>query len=123
MAPEQQLKLGEPVSLKSVEAARRRIVFVLLALFGTALLYGEGIITPAISVLGAVEGLEIAAPGLHGWIVPIAVVILAALFLVQRRGTAGVGAIFGPAMAVWFGTIAILGVPTGARSSRGAPQA
>ena len=96
-------------SHRTPDTARRRTVFVLLALFGTALLYGEGIITPAISVLGAVEGLEIAAPGLHGWIVPIAVVILAALFLVQRRGTAGVGAIFGPAMAVWFAAIGILG--------------
>ena len=94
-------------------AAKR---LVLLAVLGTAFFYCDALITPAISVLGAVEGLEIAAPGLHGWIVPIAVVILAALFLVQRRGTAGVGAIFGPAMAVWFGTIAILGAAELARN-------
>ena len=99
-------------------AAGRRTVFVLLALFGTALLYGEGIITPAISVLGAVEGLEIAAPGLHGWIVPIAVVILGALFLFQHRGTAGVGAVFGPAMAVWFVTIGALGAAELVRDPR-----
>ena len=101
---------------RTPETGRRRAVFVMLALFGTALLYGEGVITPAISVLGAVEGLEIAAPGLRGWIVPIAGGILAALFLFQRRGTAGVGAVFGPAMAVWFATIGALGAVEVVRS-------
>jgi len=79
-------------------------------LFGAALLYGDGIITPAISVLGAVEGLSIATPALSPWIVPIAVVIISALFAVQRRGTAGIGNIFGPITGVWFICIAVLGV-------------
>jgi KUP system potassium uptake protein len=79
-------------------------------LFGAALLYGDGIITPAISVLGAVEGLSLATPALQQWVVPIAVVIISALFAVQRHGTAGIGAIFGPLTAIWFVSITILGV-------------
>jgi KUP system potassium uptake protein len=81
-----------------------------LALFGAALLYGDGVITPAISVLGAVEGLEVAAPALGGHAAPLAVAILLALFALQRRGTARVGALFGPVMLAWFVTIAALGV-------------
>ena len=81
-----------------------------IGLFGAALLYGDGIITPAISVLGAVEGLSIATPALSRWIVPIAVVIISALFAVQRRGTAGIGNIFGPITGLWFICIAVLGV-------------
>jgi KUP system potassium uptake protein len=79
-------------------------------LFGAALLYGDGIITPAISVLGAVEGLTLATPALQPWVVPIAVIIISGLFAVQRRGTAGIGAIFGPVTAIWFICIAVLGV-------------
>jgi KUP system potassium uptake protein len=79
-------------------------------LFGAALLYGDGIITPAISVLGAVEGLSVATPALSDWVVPIAVVIISAVFAVQRHGTAGIGAIFGPLTAVWFVSIAVLGI-------------
>jgi len=90
--------------------SRVRWGLVLLGLFGTALLYGDGMITPAISVLSAVEGLEIAAPSLESYVVPIAAVILVALFSIQRRGTATVGAMFGPIMIVWFGTLAVLGV-------------
>ena len=88
---------------------RDRLALVMLALFGAALLYGDGIITPAISVLGAVEGLEIITPALAHWVVPLAVLILLGLFLVQKRGTAGVGAVFGPIMLIWFVTIAVLG--------------
>jgi KUP system potassium uptake protein len=95
---------------------RSRTVLVTLALVGCSLLFGEGIITPAISVLGAVEGLEIAAPGLHPYVVPISVVILAALFLLQKRGTARVGTVFGPVMVVWFTTIAVLGAREIARN-------
>jgi KUP system potassium uptake protein len=84
-------------------------MLILLGLFGTALLYGDGIITPAISVLSAVEGLEIAAPALGPYVVPIAVGILIALFSIQRAGTAVVGAIFGPVMIVWFAVLALLG--------------
>ncbi len=82
-----------------------------LGLFGAALLYGDGVITPAISVLGAVEGIAIAAPQFPPWVVPIvSSVILVALFMFQRRGTARVGAVFGRVMVVWFGSIAVLGV-------------
>jgi KUP system potassium uptake protein len=84
-------------------------VFVALALFGTALLYGDGIITPAMSVLGAMEGLEFAMPSLARYIVPITVVILATLFAVQRFGTDLVGKAFGPITLVWFITIGTLG--------------
>ena len=88
----------------------RRFVLVALGLFGAALLTGEGIITPAISVLSAVEGLEVANPALVRLVVPITLVILFALFMFQRFGTARVGAAFGPIMLVWFITIAVLGV-------------
>lgn len=89
---------------------RPRVVILLLGLFGAALLYGDGVITPAISVLGAVEGLTVRQPGFAGWIVPLAVVILVGLFLLQQRGTGDVGAIFGPVMAIWFLAIAALGL-------------
>jgi KUP system potassium uptake protein len=81
-----------------------------VGLFGAALLYGDGIITPAISVLGAVEGLDVATPVLSPYVVPVAVAILVGLFLFQRRGTAGIGAVFGPVMLVWFSTLAVLGI-------------
>lgn len=83
---------------------------VALALFGTALLYGDGIITPAMSVLGAMEGLEIALPDVAHYIVPITVVILASLFFAQRVGTDLVGKAFGPIMLLWFVSIAALGI-------------
>ena len=89
---------------------RPRYVILLLGLFGAALLYGDGVITPAISVLGAVEGLTVRQPAFAGWIVPLAVVILVGLFLLQQRGTGGVGAIFGPVMVLWFTSIAALGL-------------
>jgi KUP system potassium uptake protein len=79
-------------------------------LFGAALLYGDGLITPAISVLSAVEGLQVAAPALHAWVVPLSLVILVGLFWVQRHGTQRVGAVFGPIMLVWFVIIACLGI-------------
>lgn len=89
---------------------RKGGIFVALALFGTALLYGDGIITPAMSVLGAMEGLEIAVPTVAQYIVPITLVILTSLFAVQRFGTDLMGKAFGPIMLVWFVTIALLGV-------------
>ena len=82
---------------------------VLLVLFGAALLYGDGVITPAISVLSAIEGLEVATTRLKPAVLPLTVVTLVALFLVQRRGTAGIGRVFGPVMLVWFLTIGALG--------------
>jgi KUP system potassium uptake protein len=92
-------------------ASGRTPALISLGLFGAALLYGDGVITPAISVLSAIEGLEVATPRLADWVVPATALILAALFLVQRRGTAGVGAVFGPATLVWFVSIAMVGLP------------
>ena len=89
---------------------RANRLLVAIGLFGAALLYGDGIITPAISVLGALEGLVVATPRIEPFIVPLAVVIISGLFAVQRRGTAGIGRVFGPLTAVWFVCIAILGV-------------
>jgi KUP system potassium uptake protein len=83
---------------------------IVLGLFGTALLYGDGMITPAISVLSAVEGIEIITPALAPYVVPITIAILTALFLIQRHGTAGVGRVFGPVTLVWFITLASLGI-------------
>ena len=97
---QQQRRVGEQ---------RKRLALVAAGLFGAALLAGEGVITPAISVLGAVEGLEVGSPALAHLVVPITVVILFALFMIQRFGTARVGATFGPIMLVWFVTIGVLG--------------
>ena len=87
-----------------------RRVLLVLGLFGAALLYGDGVITPAISVLGAIEGVAVAAPALAHLVVPITVVILLLLFLFQKRGTGTVGAVFGPIMVLWFVSIALLGI-------------
>jgi KUP system potassium uptake protein len=83
---------------------------VLLGLFGASLLYGDGMITPAISVLSAVEGVKVVTTELDDYIIPIAIVILVALFAVQKRGTAAVGKVFGPIMVVWFLVLGVLGV-------------
>ncbi len=85
-------------------------VLVLLGVAGAALLYGDGVITPAISVLSAMEGLKLAAPAFAGFIVPVTLAILVALFAIQRRGTASIGRLFGPIMVVWFATIGVLGL-------------
>src|SRR5215210_5689707 len=85
-------------------------LLIATGLFGSALLYGDGIITPAISVLSAVEGLSVATPALEHMVVPISFIIILALFAFQRRGTAGVGAVFGPITFIWFVCIAVLGV-------------
>jgi len=88
----------------------RRWILIVVGLFGTALLYGDGMITPAISVLSAVEGINVATPILEPFVIPISVVILIGLFLIQRHGTGAVGRIFGPVMVVWFITLAALGI-------------
>ncbi|WP_394560750.1 potassium transporter Kup [Aquipseudomonas alcaligenes] len=85
-------------------------VLVLLGLFGTALFYGDSMITPAISVLSAVEGLEVALPGLSHWVVPVTVVLLIGLFLIQKHGTARIGTLFGPVMVLWFVVLGVLGI-------------
>ena len=88
----------------------RRRILILLGILGASMLYGGAMITPAISVLSAVEGLQVAAPHLHDYVIPITVGILFALFAVQRHGTAAVGAVFGPLTLVWFAVLALLGV-------------
>ena len=88
----------------------KRPAIIALGLFGAALIYGDGAITPAISVLSALEGLTIAAPGVGPYVVPTAVTILIALFAIQSQGTARIGHAFGPVMAAWFASIALLGI-------------
>ena len=83
---------------------------IALGIFGAALLYGDGVLTPAISILGAMEGLSVATPVLSPYIIPITIMIVVGLFLLQKRGTAGIGALFGPITLVWFTVLAILGV-------------
>jgi KUP system potassium uptake protein len=96
---------------RSISATAYKLtVTIALGLFGAALLYGDGIITPAISVLSAVEGLEIAAPGLTHYILPITVAILIGLFIAQQTGTASIGRAFGPVMVVWFLVLGTTGV-------------
>ncbi len=97
------------VTPASPTARRRRHMLVLVGLFGASLLYGDGMITPAISVLSAVEGLEIATPVFRAYVIPITIAILVGLFMVQKRGTANIGAIFGPVMVLWFAALAALG--------------
>ena len=104
------------------KSARNMFVLLMLGLFGAALLYGDGMITPAISVLSAVEGLEVATHTFQPYVVPITVGILIGLFLMQKRGTGGIGAIFGPTMLVWFVSIAALGVPCDRAPPRGAAR-
>jgi KUP system potassium uptake protein len=95
---------------KSRMSQRRQTLVILAAVFGATLLYGDGIITPAISVLSAVEGLEVATVAAKPIIVPLTCLILLGLFLLQKHGTESIGRLFGPIMVVWFGTIAFLGL-------------
>ncbi|WP_430392099.1 potassium transporter Kup [Dyella sp. 20L07] len=98
------------LALRSVKGdPRRRWLLAIIGIFGAALFYGDGVITPAISVLSAVEGVKVAAPHLEHWVVPITAVILFLLFTFQRHGTERVGRLFGPVMVVWFIVIALLG--------------
>lgn len=92
------------------KGSRSTYVVGILGIFGASLFFGDSVITPAITVLGAVEGLEIAAPGLHRFIVPLSVVILVLVFLAQRFGTEKVGRVFGPVMLVWFASLAAIGI-------------
>ncbi len=95
-------------AVKHKPQLRRRLL--ILGIFGTAIFFGDGVITPAISVLSAVEGLEVAAPQLHRFVVPITLVVLTGLFAAQRFGTAIVGRLFGPITLVWMAVLALLGV-------------
>lgn len=98
------------VLAKVANSPGKKAVILGMGIFGASLFYGDGIITPAISVLSAVEGLGVAAPGLSPWVVPITLVILIVLFVVQRHGTARVGSFFGPFVVVWFICLALIGV-------------
>jgi KUP system potassium uptake protein len=101
------------MGLVGMDKKRRAAVqgtLIAMGVFGAALLYGDGMITPAISVLSAIEGLEVATPFFKPYVLPITIVILVFLFMFQRRGTAGVGAVFGPVMVVWFTVLAVLGL-------------
>jgi KUP system potassium uptake protein len=98
------------ISPRRAKQSRRRAAMVVVGLVGATLLYGDGTITPAISVLSAIEGLKIHAPQLERIVVPLTVFILVLLFLIQRNGTAWIGHIFGPVMLIWFVVIAILGI-------------
>ena len=90
---------------------RSRMILIMLGLFGAALLYGDGVITPAISVLSAVEGLEVATTAFSPIVVPVTCIILLALFAVQKRGTGGIGTVFGPLTLCWFFAISAVGLP------------
>ena len=115
---------GGILALMSLLGVKRqhRPAIIAAGLLGAALIYGDGAITPAISVLSALEGLEIAAPSFSPYVVPAAVVILVLLFAVQPLGTSRIGAAFGPIMALWFVSIGALGVWGIARDPRGAAR-
>ena len=94
-------------AVKDKPALRRLLLAV--GIFGTAIFFGDGVITPAVSVLSAVEGVKVAAPGLERFVVPITLVVLTILFMVQKHGTGGIGKFFGPIMVTWFLVLAVLG--------------
>ncbi len=101
------------LALASTAVAHRpalRTKLLAVGIFGTAIFFGDGVITPAISVLSAVEGMKVAAPGLERYVVPITVMVLTALFMVQKHGTSGIGKFFGPITALWFIVLAVLGL-------------
>ena len=98
------------VSPQQAKTSRWRALMVVIGLIGATLLYGDGTITPAISVLSAIEGIKLYAPQTEKWVVPLTIVILLGLFLVQRKGTSWIGRIFGPVMLLWFLVIAVLGI-------------
>ena len=98
------------LALRTVrDKPKTRWLLAIIGIFGASLFYGDGVITPAISVLSAVEGVKVAAPGLAHWVVPVTAVILFFLFALQRHGTERVGRLFGPVMVIWFITISVLG--------------
>ena len=98
------------MSVKDKPALRNKMMLV--GIFGTCLFYGDGVITPAISVLSAVEGLEVVSPAFKKYVIPLTLIILFALFAVQKRGTGGIGKFFGPITVVWFVAIAAWGCIT-----------
>jgi KUP system potassium uptake protein len=105
------LALAALIRHLTADAGRRTMMVVLLGVFGASLFYGDSVITPAISVLSAVEGLNVATPSFANLVLPIGVVIIGVLFAVQRWGTHRVGRLFGPVMILWFATLAVTGLP------------
>jgi KUP system potassium uptake protein len=89
---------------------RQMKMIMIIGVLGAAMFYGDGMVTPAISVLSAVEGLEVATPALKPFVIPVTLIVLFGLFFIQRRGTATMGAFFGPVMLLWFSTLAVLGI-------------
>jgi len=99
------------LALNSVtKASKWHFPLMVIGVFGATMFYGDSVITPAISVLGAIEGLEVAAPGLSHYVAPLTIAVLVALYSLQRHGTAGIGRWFGPVMLIWFGSLAVMGV-------------
>ena len=98
------------ISPRRAKQSRRRAVMVVIGLIGATLLYGDGTITPAISVLSAIEGIKVYAPQMERAVVPLTVVILVLLFMIQRKGTSWIGGIFGPVMLIWFVVVGVLGI-------------
>ena len=98
------------MSLVQPRRSKRFGLLLALGLFGSSLLYGDSIITPAITVLSAIEGLEVVTPDFHPYVIPVTIAILVALFAIQKAGTAKVGAMFGPVMIAWFSTLSALGI-------------
>jgi KUP system potassium uptake protein len=98
------------ISPRRAKQSRRRAIMIVIGLIGACLLYGDGAITPAISVLSAIEGIKVYAPQLDRAVVPLTVVILVFLFIIQSKGTSWIGRLFGPVMLVWFVVIGVLGI-------------
>src|SRR5262249_1555436 len=110
------LAFGALTSPRRAKQSRRRAIMIIVGLIGACLLYGDGAITPAISVLSAIEGIKVYAPQLDHAVVPLTVIILVFLFFIQSRGTSWIGGLFGPVMLVWFVVIGVLGIVGIARS-------
>ncbi len=98
------------IKSRKTHAGHARWFLLGMGLFGAALLYGDGMITPAISVMSAVEGLNIITPFFRPWVVPLTIIILAGLFIIQRKGTARIGSLFGPVILLWLVSLAVLGL-------------
>jgi len=98
------------LALRNIKEGHQRHFIIMIGLFGAALFYGDGVVTPAISVLSAVEGLEVITPAFKPFVIPLSLVVLVFLFIIQKHGTASVGRMFGPVMLIWFSVLAVLGV-------------
>ena len=109
---------GAGIDRRSRTSPELRRILLVVGIFGTCLFYGDGVITPAISVLSAIEGLEVVSPAFTEFVIPLTLVILFCLFAVQKRGTAGIGQFFGPITLVWFAAICAAGHRSALRATR-----